>query len=235
MRYAAIFFDLDNTLYDYDAYWRQRLAWSLEPVKARYPGLNTPLMIENAIAGCVYARHFDAFLSDAGITNAAVRAQAVERYRINSYSTLQLYPEARPVLLALRQHARLGLITNGPAHSQRPKIEQFGLADLMDVIIVSEEVQLAKPDPAIFRLALERLDVAPQQALYVGDSLRSDLMGAHAVGMDFIWMNPQRHELPPDLPPPLARIARLTSLYALLGVPPLAGARTLPEKNEKGG
>jgi putative hydrolase of the HAD superfamily len=230
MRYEAIFFDLDNTLYDYDAYWRQRLAWSLEPVQARYPGLNTPLLIENAIAGCVYARTFDTFLSEAGITNEAVRAQAVERYRVNSYATLQLYPEARSVLLALRQHARLGLITNGPAHSQRPKIEQFGLADVMDVIIVSEEVHCAKPDPAIFHLALERLDVAPQQTLYVGDSLRNDLMGAHAAGIDFIWMNPHRRDLPPDLPPPQARIARLTSLYALLGVPPLAGAHTAARK-----
>jgi putative hydrolase of the HAD superfamily len=230
MRYEAIFFDLDNTLYDYDAYWRQRLAWSLEPVQARYPGLNTPLLIENAIAGCIYARHFDTFLSEAGITNAAVRALAVERYRVNSYSTLQLYPEARPVLLALRQHARLGLITNGPAHSQRPKIEQFKLADMMDVVIVSEEVQLAKPDPAIFHLALEHLGIAPQQALYVGDSLRSDLMGAHAAGLDFIWMNPHRRALPPDMPPPQAQIARLTSLYALLGVPPLARERTPHEK-----
>jgi putative hydrolase of the HAD superfamily len=230
MRYEAILFDLDNTLYDYDAYWKQRLAWSLEPVEARYPGLNTPLLIERAIAGCVYARHFDTFLNEAGITNAAVRALAVERYRVNSYTSLRLYPEARSLLRALQRHVRLGLITNGPSHSQRPKIEQFGLEDVMDAIIVSEEVQLAKPDPAIFALALERLEVAPRQALYVGDSVQHDLLGAHAAGLDFIWMNPRNRELPPDLPSPLARIARLTSLYALLGVPPLPATQSIPEQ-----
>mgnify|MGYP000231633514 CR=1 FL=1 len=59
-----------------------------------------------------------------------------------------------PTLAALRPHYRLGLVTNGPSRMQRPKIEQFRLGDYLDPLIVSEEVGVAKPDPAIFDPAL---------------------------------------------------------------------------------
>lgn len=221
--YDAVLFDLDNTLYDYDSYWRQRLCWSLEPVQAAYPAIDTADLIEQAIAAGVYASKFDAFLQQACIHDSAVRTAACQRYRVNDYSVLRLYADALPMLHLLRHHCKVGLITNGPSRTQRPKIEQFGLEHHMDVVIVSEEVELAKPDPAIFRVALQQLETPSSRALYVGDSLKHDLLGAHAAGIDFVWMNPQRRTLPAAHPVPLAQIRHLRDLPRLLKLDDAAG------------
>jgi putative hydrolase of the HAD superfamily len=215
MVYDAILFDLDNTLYDYNAYWRERLAWSLEPVQAAYPHMDMDALIERTICECVYAAHFPEFLQRAGVEDTGVCMLAQERYRINDFTRLTLYPDALHVLTTLRCRYRLGLITNGPVRTQRPKIEQFGLEPFMDPMIISGEVGFAKPDPAIFYLALQRLAIAPARALYVGDSQQSDLVGAHAAGIDFVWMNPHHHSLRADMPAPLACITHLAGLLEL--------------------
>jgi putative hydrolase of the HAD superfamily len=218
MSYDAILFDLDNTLYDYDAYWAERLRWSLAPVLLRYPHLQLESLVEQAIAGQIYLREWRAFLMRVGVTAEEVLVAAQERYQVNRFEDLSLYPGARQLLAALRSRYRLGLITNGPAFTQRPKIARFGLAELMDVILISEEVGVAKPDPAIFRMALAQLGVAPERAVFVGDSPDHDLRGACAAGLHAIWMNPRRLAAPPDLPPLLATIASLADLAPIFNV-----------------
>jgi HAD superfamily hydrolase (TIGR01549 family) len=216
MLYDVVLFDLDNTLYDYDAYWKWRLSWSLEQVAVAYPHLDIAALIEQAMRGRVYSAQFDAFLLGAGVADPVVRAAALERYRVNTYEVLQLYPDAAHVLHVLCQRYRLGLITNGPVRTQQPKIRQFGLERWMHALVISEAVQLAKPDPAIFHLTLQQFGVLPERALYVGDSLEHDLVGAHAAGLDFAWMNPHQRQLPPDMPPPLACITCMNDLLELL-------------------
>jgi putative hydrolase of the HAD superfamily len=216
MLYDAVLFDLDNTLYDYDAYWKWRLSWSLEPVAAAYPHLAIVPLIERAMHRRVYSAQFDAFLLQEGVVDPAVRAIALERYRVNTYEVLQLYPNAPHVLHMLGQRYQLGLITNGPVRTQQPKIRQFGLEHWMHALVISEEVKLAKPDPAIFHLVLQQLGVLPERALYVGDSLEHDLLGADAAGIDFVWMNPHQRLLPPDMPPPVAHITCMNDLLELL-------------------
>ena len=188
--YQAILFDLDNTLYDYDAYWAQRLRRALHPVCQHDPRHDEAALVAQAMAGKVYTAQWLDFLRRAGVDDPAIQAASLAQYQINTYEALVLYPGTADVLIALRRYAALGLITNGPVRSQRPKIAQFALEQYMDVLIVSEEVGLAKPAPAIFHLALERLGVSPARALYVGDSLEHDLRGASAAGLDFVWMNP---------------------------------------------
>jgi putative hydrolase of the HAD superfamily len=216
MLYDAVLFDLDNTLYDYDAYWKWRLSWSLEQAAAAYPQLDVIRLVEQAMRERVYSAQFDAFLLRAGVADPVVRAAALERYRVNPYEVLQLYPDAAHVLHVLRQQYRLGLITNGPVRTQQPKIRQFGLERWMHVLVISEEVKLAKPDPSIFHLVLRQLGVLPERALYVGDSLEHDLVGAHAAGMDFAWMNPRQRPLPPDMPTPVANITCMNDLLDML-------------------
>ncbi len=216
MPYTAILFDLDNTLYDYTAYWQARLGWSLAAVQAAYPALDTGQIAQHAIAQRIYAADFDAYLAACGVADAGVRARAVARYRVNWYDQLVLFAGAAELLERLAVRYRLGLITNGPAHSQRPKIACLGLAQWMQCCIVSGEVGVAKPDPQIFSLALQQLGVSPQQAVYVGDSLEFDLQGAYAAGIDFVWLNRQATPLPPDLPAPHAIIRELGQLEQVL-------------------
>lgn len=95
---------------------------------------------------------------------------------------------AARVLCELRDVGlRTGLITNGSSRRQRRKIELMKLEPLLDVITVSEEVGIRKPDGEIFRLTLERLAVSPEQSMYVGDNPEADVMGASAHGMVAVW------------------------------------------------
>ena len=216
MNYQAIFFDLDDTLYDLRSYWRGRLHEALDEVLARYPHFVRDELVRQAIAEKVYIERLPAFLRTQGIDDEQLIASAQAIFRLDWFERLELYYDAVQTLESLRPSYKLGLITNGPSQTQRPKINQFRLIDYLDLVVVSEEVGVAKPDPRIFQIALEQLALRPDQALYVGDSLEFDLPGAAAVGMPFIWMNPRQEMLPAGLARPLATIERLTELVPLL-------------------
>ncbi len=216
MNYQAILFDLDDTLYDLRSYWRGRLNEALEQVLAHYPHFVRDELIQQAIAEKVYVEKLPAFLRAQGIEDEPLIASTHALFRREWFERLELYYDALQTLEALRPYFKLGLITNGPIKTQRPKIERFRLVDYLDLLIVSEEVGVAKPDPKIFQIALEQLELAPSQALYVGDSLEFDLPGAAAAQLPFIWMNPRHETLPAELARPLATIERLTDLLPLL-------------------
>lgn len=69
-------------------------------------------------------------------------------------------------------------------------LERVGLAPFFDVVAVSSLVGVEKPHPGIFRFALERLGVAPEEALHVGDSQRDDVEGAEGAGMRALRLDP---------------------------------------------
>jgi FMN phosphatase YigB (HAD superfamily) len=97
---------------------------------------------------------------------------------------------AQGLLEALRSRGiKTGVILNSwpdPGRVLRRDIERAGLAELLDVIVISSEVGLRKPDPAIFRLALDQLGVDPADAMFVGDRLETDVQGAANLGMTTI-------------------------------------------------
>lgn len=225
MNYQALFFDLDDTLYDLRSYWRGRLSEALAQVLARYPHFEHDQMVAQAIAEKVYIEKLPLFLRAQGVDDETLIAHTHAEFGEAWFERLELYYDAVETLQQLRQRFKLGLITNGPSQIQRAKIEQFRLKDLFDLLIVSGEVGVAKPDPGIFQLALEQFELKPEQALYVGDSLEFDLPGAAAANMPFIWMNPRRETLPAELPRPLATIERLAELLPLVQPgPPLESA-----------
>ena len=81
---------------------------------------------------------------------------------------------------------KTGLVANSwpePARLLRADAEAFGLAPLLDVLVFSEEVGTAKPEPEIFLRALDALGVEPHAAMFVGDRLETDVQGAANVGM----------------------------------------------------
>lgn len=92
---------------------------------------------------------------------------------------------------------RLALVTNGASAPQRRKIERFDLGRRFDAILVEGEVGAGKPDAAIFREALARLDVSASEAWMVGDNLEADVGGSQGVGIVGIWVSPRGAEVPP--------------------------------------
>ena len=99
------------------------------------------------------------------------------------------YPEVPDVLARLRARgARLAVVSNWDV-SLHDVLERTGLRPLVDAVVISAELGVAKPDPAIFRAALDRLGVAPDGAVHVGDSLEHDVAGARAAGLEAVLVN----------------------------------------------
>ena len=97
---------------------------------------------------------------------------------------------AQAMLEALRSRGiKTGLVANSwpdPPRLLRKDVEAFGLADLLDVLVFSEEVGVSKPQPGIFLRALEQLEVEPFAAMFVGNRLDTDVQGAASVGMSTV-------------------------------------------------
>jgi putative hydrolase of the HAD superfamily len=98
----------------------------------------------------------------------------------------ELADTTHALLETLRERGyKLALVSNAfdPPDLLHRDLEQLGIAERLDVALFSSELGRRKPDPAIFREALTRLDVAPARALFVGDTLATDVAGAAALGM----------------------------------------------------
>jgi putative hydrolase of the HAD superfamily len=96
------------------------------------------------------------------------------------------YPEVPATLASLRAGgARLAVVSNWDV-SLHDVLERTGLRPLVDAVVISAELGVAKPDPAIFRAALQRLDAPAHGALHVGDSLEHDVAGARAAGIEAV-------------------------------------------------
>lgn len=108
MNYQAIFFDLDDTLYDLRSYWRGRLSEALEDVLARYPHFVRDELIQQAIAEKVYIEKLPAFLRARGIEDEPLIAQAHALFRREWFERLQI-TRMTPLRLITRQYSQRGL------------------------------------------------------------------------------------------------------------------------------
>ena len=114
--------------------------------------------------------------------------ELLEFYRVEYVKNAVLMDEARKVLSHMRRKYLTGLITNGRTDIQYGKIDRLGIRDEFDVILVSEEAGVKKPDPRIFNMALDRLRLQPRECVFVGDHPSKDINGAAQVGMKTIWI-----------------------------------------------
>jgi putative hydrolase of the HAD superfamily len=92
--------------------------------------------------------------------------------------------------------SRLGLITNGSASAQRAKLARFDLARHFDAILIEGEFGVGKPDLAVYREALRRLDARPDQTWMVGDNLEWDVAAPQRLGIYSIWVDPDGAGVP---------------------------------------
>lgn len=112
-----------------------------------------------------------------------------------------LHEETLSTMAALRSArpgVRFGLITNGDLDFQMAKLDVLALTPHLEHIIASGDVGVTKPDAAIFEIALDLFGVPAAEAVYVGDRLRTDAIGAASVGMTGVWLN--RHGIDPSAP-----------------------------------
>jgi putative hydrolase of the HAD superfamily len=96
---------------------------------------------------------------------------------------LHLYPHVREVLDALRERCPLAVVTDAQSAYARAELHKVGLLDYFDPIVVSGDHGYRKPDPRLFQMALDRIGVAAEDAVYVGNDRYRDIFGARQVGM----------------------------------------------------
>jgi putative hydrolase of the HAD superfamily len=139
---------------------------------------------EGFIMESVFARFLASYEADADV------ARIGGLFRQLSLTTLTLRPYVVPLFDALRRsHTRIGIVSNTEAVLTRYDLDRFPTLLAVGAIVLSSEVGVRKPDPRIFRVALDRLQSQPACAVFVGDSWTDDIVGACSIGMRAIYLD----------------------------------------------
>jgi putative hydrolase of the HAD superfamily len=226
----AVLIDLDDTLLDHTHSSRAAL---LEVCRAN-PGLAArpfaTLLADHATI--LEVVHLDVLRGT--LTIEAARAERFQRlfvqhgcdtdptaaaacYREAYQRSRQAVPGALALLEQLRGRVAVAVVSNNVQAEQEEKLRHLGMSQLIDALVVSETVGVAKPDPAIFAAALHQLGCAAGDAVMLGDSWAADVIGARAAGVRAVWLN--RHGLPcpdPALAHELASLKPTTVVIELL-------------------
>lgn len=202
MEYKVILFDADNTLFDFkktENYALENLMSSLDTDYDKdyciniYKEINTKIwkeFEEGKITQSVLKIERFQRLKEA-LRGEFQAADFAERYTDHLAEASFPYDESHELLQKLSGKVKMGIITNGLKKVQRKRISQSVLSHYFEAIVISEEVQVSKPDERIFELTMDLLGDAPKgRVLMVGDSLGSDILGGIRFGIDTCWFNP---------------------------------------------
>ncbi|MCK5152724.1 MAG: YjjG family noncanonical pyrimidine nucleotidase [Spirochaetales bacterium] len=97
---------------------------------------------------------------------------------------------ALDILNLCEKKYRLAAVTNGIGDVQRSRIDKAGIGHYFETIVISEDVGIAKPDPEIFIITFENMNLTQKdEVLMIGDSLSSDILGGINAGIDTCWIN----------------------------------------------
>lgn len=158
-------------------------------------------------------------MGDRGIAvDGHLRAAVVDIYRRHS-PDIALIPDARRFLRRVSTTVgRLGVITDGPAESQRAKCRALGLIDVADPLLITEEMGTCKPDPEIYRRVADTWHLPPHELVYVADNPAKDFVAPLALGWHAVRIR-RRESLHHDVPTPsgVAEIRDLDAIDGLLG------------------
>jgi putative hydrolase of the HAD superfamily len=166
-----------------------------------------------------WRRYHSIMLGQLGVE---ARREVLDRILASQFGadSWEAYPDVEPMLDAVRaQGVRIGVVSDWGSNL-RGILAGLGLDRHLDFVLPSGAVGVAKPNPALFRMALEAVDVSASEAVMVGDSYRADVRGAWSAGMDAVWLD--RHEgmsiTPADEPIPTdaRRIHSLDELPAIV-------------------
>jgi putative hydrolase of the HAD superfamily len=155
-------------------------------------------------------------LADQEIDDSRLAEELAECFGVERRARHEVFVDAAESLGLLSGSHRLGLLTNGAACLQREKLAASGLGDHFEVVVVSADLGVAKPDAAAFEHILEQLDVDRADAVMIGDSIVKDVDGALAAGLRAVWVNRTGQPAPADRPD-LVEISTLSDLPSVLG------------------
>lgn len=217
----AVIFDLDDTLIDWsnhDHDWQAVRQSHLQPVVERlqaeghtlppladlaelYNTLNEAAWSAAVEPDFIAPRQLDVMrdtLSRAGIRIEAAALEDLQQlFAWGPLPGVRLFPDTLDVLETIRAAGvRTGLMTNAssPMWMRDRELEALGLLDYLDIRFTAGDVGHLKPHPRPFQAVLEAIDATPEEAVFVGDRLFSDIRGAQGVGMYGVWVRRYEQE-----------------------------------------
>ena len=202
---SDVFFDLDRTLWDFDYnahktlidiyknFNLQELNIDLKKFIDRYTfhnGRLWSLYRNNKISkSFLRSERFGLTLNEFSVDNNDLAVKIGDEYIKKCPLQTTLFPFAIEILNYLKNKYKLHIITNGFDLVQHHKIKNSGLSPYFDKIITAEKVGYKKPNPLIFKYALNQTSSEFSKSLMIGDSLEADILGALNLGMGAIHFN----------------------------------------------
>lgn len=233
-RYTTLFIDLDNTLYDFSGNSREAYSivytllgyerWfdSFEHYYTIYEEYNLQLwalyaegkITKERLNAERYAHPLRVVgVPDADAVSARFWDEAMKRLPLGQ----RLMPYAREVLEYLRPRYKLYILSNGFTELQARKMRSAGIDHFFDGVVLSEDIGVNKPNPAIFEHALRVADVSAAEALMIGDNFEVDIEGAQRVGVDQVYYDVAHQSLnEKHCHPPTYTIGSLLELKDIL-------------------
>ena len=204
--YRHIFFDLDRTLWDFDA--AAEVAFEMIYDQYNLKALGIPSAHEfHEIYHPINAKMWELYREDKITKEFLCRERFVQPlavydihdveladnlgrdYEYHSPRIIRLIPGTMELLDYLKPKYHLHLITNGFQEIQHTKLGGSGMEPYFDTLTVSEEVGVKKPNPEIFRFALRKANATAEESIMIGDEMEVDINGARAAGIDQIFFN----------------------------------------------
>ncbi|MEV3832769.1 pyrimidine 5'-nucleotidase [Aeromonas allosaccharophila] len=197
--YDWVLFDLDETLLDFpvaEALARTLTIYGVEADDAAMVQYHT-------INHGLWQQYNDGEIDATALqqTRFALFAQQVDAdpMAMNNTFLAQIVALSMPLegvldtLQQLRSKVRMGIITNGFSVPQRGRLGKLGWSEWFEPLVISDEIRVTKPDPAIFQHTLSLMGQPdPARVLMVGDNPKTDIAGAAAQGLATCWYNPER-------------------------------------------
>jgi len=193
---TTVYFDLDGTLLDYTTPFAELFVQTL-PTEATKKMVETySEQILSAITQVEedpYRQAFDVICQEYNI-DVSPDTLATEYIEREATAT-RVSPSVRQLVEVLSIQCQTGILTNGDGQMQRRKLEEHGLDDLVDTVIVSNEVGSRKPELEIFEEAKKRLPA--ETFVYIGDTFEEDIVPAQEAGFKTVYVG-ENHQ--PDAP-----------------------------------
>lgn len=208
MKVRQLFFDLDRTLWDFEANSRKALQQLFADLElgdqiAHFNHFHHTYVRVNAELWKAYGNgkigkeelrdsRFEKTLEYHGIRDKSVAQRMSEGYIAISPKQTLLFPHAKETLEGFRrENYRMHIITNGFPEVQHVKLSNSGIAHYFDEILCSEDVGASKPHRAIFHEAQQRTGCLPEHAVMIGDDFKADIVGALNAGWSAIHFDPE--------------------------------------------
>lgn len=209
--YRHIFFDLDNTLWDFETNSRETLLLLFEKHSLHKLGIpsfeffHEKYMERNILLWEQYrmnkidketlrGKRFEFTFWDMGLDPESVPKGLSQDYSHAGPRASKLFPQAKETLHYLSEKYKLHILSNGFEETQHTKLRSSGIHHFFENIITSDGAGYRKPDVKIFEHALEAASAKSDESIMVGDGLEVDIAGARNAGWDTVFFNPLKLE-----------------------------------------